>query len=116
MGWRDLLPRDSVVVLASTGTFELEEGPPQLGTLVLTHDKLYIMVNKSVSLQPWLQADVPLSDVHSLKVSDGMIRSLEFDINFDGNLKHKRFISLDADVKDILDKIAYEKDNPRPKN
>jgi len=115
MEWRDLLPKDAEVVLASTGNFEFEnDDKPCLGTLALTHDKIYVILFKGIAmLSPWMHASIPLKDLRGVRVTGSLVRSLEFDYSEGGESKRVDFISLDAEVREILGKIEYEADNAK---
>ncbi|MBU1197392.1 hypothetical protein KJ765_02665 [Candidatus Micrarchaeota archaeon] len=115
MKWRDLLPKDSEVILSSSGTFVLDDSKKsQLGMLVLTQDKLYILLNKGFVKQLlWMYAAIPLSRLSNIQIVSNIVRLLDFNYLVAEQVKHVSFVSLDAEVKHILERIEYVSDNPR---
>ncbi|MFH1107013.1 MAG: hypothetical protein V1787_03890 [Candidatus Micrarchaeota archaeon] len=113
MDWRRLLPNDAEVILSSTGNFVFDGGEKNnLGVLALTHDRLYVILFKGFAGQtPWMHASIPMKDLRNLRVSGALVRSLEFDFAAGSGLKHADFISLDCEVREIMEKIEYEADN-----
>ncbi len=113
--WRNLIPPSEEVVLATNGNFyefDEEKEKSQLGLIVLTKSKIYLVHQKGLAMGvAKLHAAIPLETATNMQVTGSMIRYLEFDYLANSHKKHAKFISFDYEVRELLEEIEYAADN-----
>lgn len=114
--WRNLIPPSEEVVLATNGNFyefDEEKENSQLGLMVLTRAKLYLIHLKGLVMSvAKMHAAIPLDMITALQVTGDLVRFLEFDYPLNSVDKHVKFVSFDFEVKKLLEEIEYAADNP----
>jgi hypothetical protein len=105
--WKNLVLDEAV--FASNGNF-FEEKKVNAGLLVLTKKSLYLIYRKGLS-KFVLHAKIPLEKILRTQVTGKVVRVLEFDYRIDSQRKRVKFVSLDKEVRDLVDEIEYAADN-----